>query len=59
MERFDPSIVAYLKNKGYRMKEREAFSFYMGGIHAALMRGHGKGFQGVADMRRDGSAMGN
>jgi len=58
-ERFEPSIIEFLKKKGYEIKSRESFSFYMGAIHAALMRQTGQGFQGVADIRRDGTAMGN
>jgi gamma-glutamyltranspeptidase/glutathione hydrolase len=58
MERIDPSIIGDLKKKGYKIKEREAYSFYMGAIHAALMCHSKSGFQGVADIRRDGAAMG-
>jgi gamma-glutamyltranspeptidase/glutathione hydrolase len=58
-DRIEPSIIKYLERKGYRIKSRESYSFYMGAIHAALMCQTGKGFQGAADIRRDGSAMGN
>jgi gamma-glutamyltranspeptidase/glutathione hydrolase len=57
--RMDPSIIDFLTKKGYRIKEREAYSFYMGAIHAALMCQTKTGFQGAADVRRDGTAMGN
>ncbi|MFC1850853.1 gamma-glutamyltransferase family protein [candidate division CSSED10-310 bacterium] len=57
-ERFDPDIVNFLEAQGYRLKIREPFSFYMGAIHAVLKRQTGDGFQGVADIRRDGTAIG-
>ena len=53
-ERFEQSVIEFLEKKGYEIKSREAYSFYMGAIHAALMRQTGEGFQGVADIRRDG-----
>ncbi len=57
-ERIDPEIIRFLERKGYNIKRRGAFSFYMGAIHAALMRQTGKGFQGAADIRRDWTALG-
>jgi gamma-glutamyltranspeptidase/glutathione hydrolase len=59
LERMHPAIVEFLKNKGYKIKKREAYSFYMGAIHAALLCQSKNGFQGAADVRRDGTAMGN
>jgi gamma-glutamyltranspeptidase/glutathione hydrolase len=56
--RFDPAITGFFEEKGYRIKLREPYSFYMGAIHSVLMRLTGKGFQGVADIRRDGTAKG-
>jgi gamma-glutamyltranspeptidase/glutathione hydrolase len=58
LEHMDESIVAFLTKKGFRIKEREAYSFYMGAIHAALKCQSKNGFQGAADIRRDGTAMG-
>lgn len=57
-DRFNSDVIEFLERKGYRIKHRESFSFYMGAIHAVLMRHSGKGFQGVADIRRDGTANG-
>jgi gamma-glutamyltranspeptidase / glutathione hydrolase len=34
------------------------YSFYHGAIHAVLKRRTGPGFQGVAEIRRDGTALG-
>ena len=58
-ERIDPSVIKFLEQKGYKIKSREPYSFYMGAIHAALMCQTCKGFQGAADIRRDGTAMNN
>lgn len=58
-DRIAPSIIAYLEKAGYRIKIREPYAFYMGAIHAALMCQSEQGFQGVSDIRRDGTAMGN
>jgi len=54
--RFDPSLVDYLKGKEYRIDLRDDYSFYLGCIQAVLKRSSGRGFQGVADVRRDGTA---
>ena len=59
IKKINPAIIEFLVKKGYRIKEREAYSFYMGAIHAALMCQSKNGFQGAADIRRDGTAMGN
>ena len=59
IERIDPSVITLLEKKGLRIKERESYSFYMGAIHAALKCQTSQGFQGAADIRRDGTAMGN
>lgn len=59
VERFDPSIISSLEGNGFRIKEREAYAFYMGAVHVALKCQTGLGFQGAADIRRDGTAMGN
>jgi gamma-glutamyltranspeptidase/glutathione hydrolase len=57
-ERFDPQVVDHLVSLGYRIDAREPFSFYLGCIQAVLRRQTGLGFQGVADVRRDGTAGG-
>ena len=59
IDRFEPSVIESLEKKGYRIKAREPYSFYMGGIHAAMKCQSVNGFQGAADIRRDGTAMGN
>ncbi len=43
---------------GYKIDIKERFSFYLGAIHAVLKRQTGDGFQGVAEIRRDGTAEG-
>lgn len=57
-ERFDPDIVAHLAQLGYEIDARRPYSTYLGAIHAVLRRRTGPGFQGVAEIRRDGSAAG-
>ncbi|MBK3332274.1 gamma-glutamyltransferase family protein [Persephonella atlantica] len=56
-DRFDKEIIEYLKKEGYRLDKREPFSFYLGSIHAILRKRDGF-FQGVSDVRRDGTAGG-
>lgn len=57
-DRFDPTVISYLENMGYKIDRREPFAFYLGAVHAAVRRVNGKGFQGVAEVRRDGTAAG-
>jgi gamma-glutamyltranspeptidase / glutathione hydrolase len=57
-ERFDPAIVEYLKRVGYKIDPKESFSFYLGAIHAVLKSQTTGKFQGVAEIRRDGTAAG-
>ncbi len=57
-DRFPPAVLELLKKKGYRLDLRQPFSFYLGCVQAVLKRQKGKGFQGVADIRRDGTARG-
>ena len=57
-DRFDPEVVAYLSRSGYQIDHREPYAFYLGAIHAILKRQSGPGFQGVAEVRRDGTAAG-
>lgn len=51
-------LAEHLASRGYRTNIRERRSFYMGAIHAVLRRVVGTGFQGVAEVRRDGVAGG-
>ena len=51
-------LAEYLKRMGYETDIRERYSFYMGAMHAVLKCQDGEGFQGVADVRRDGTAEG-
>jgi gamma-glutamyltranspeptidase/glutathione hydrolase len=57
-ERIDRSVVKHLRRLGYRIDKREPFAFYLGCVQAVLKRRTGEGFQGVADVRRDGTAAG-
>ncbi len=56
--RFAESLSPFFELKGFRIDRREDYSFYLGCIQAVLRRHDGEGFQGVADVRRDGTAMG-
>ena len=51
-------LVAYLKKRGYKVNVLDRYSFYLGTIHAAMRCLTREGFQGVADIRRDGTAEG-
>ena len=55
---FRTEIIEYLKEMGYDIAVKERFSFYHGAIHAVLKKQTGDGFQGVAEIRRDGTAEG-
>ncbi len=57
-ERFDPKVTTYLQEVGYKLDLRESYSFYLGAIHAVLKPQTGGDFQGVAEIRRDGTAAG-
>lgn len=57
-ERFSPQLIGFLKEKGYRIDLREPYSFYLGAVHAVMKKENGDGFEGVAEIRRDGSAEG-
>jgi gamma-glutamyltranspeptidase / glutathione hydrolase len=56
--RFDPELLNFFKRKGYKIDSLEPYAFYLGCIQAVLKRQTGPGFQGVADLRRDGTAKG-
>jgi len=51
-------IIKHLKKMGYKIDIRERYSFFLGAIHAVLKKQIGDGFQGVAEIRRDGTAEG-
>ncbi len=57
-DRFPKEIIEGLRRKGYRLDIRKPYSFYLGAIHAVLRKHDGEGFQGVAEIRRDGTAGG-
>jgi gamma-glutamyltranspeptidase/glutathione hydrolase len=57
-ERFPEDIIKSFKEHGYRINKREAFAFYLGAIHAVMKCRESDGFQGVAEIRRDGIAAG-
>ncbi len=56
--RFPESLVPFLEYKGFRIDKREDYAFYLGCVQAVLQKHDGTGFQGVADIRRDGTAVG-
>ena len=56
--RVESRIVDYLRKVGYAMDPREPYAFYMGAIHAVMKTQTREGFQGVAEVRRDGTAAG-
>jgi len=55
---FRTEIVDYLKDMGYEISIKERYSFYHGAIHATMKLQTQDGFQGVAEVRRDGIAEG-
>lgn len=57
-ERFDETIINYLRHVGYNIDPREPYSFYLGAVHAVLKTQTSNQFQGVAEIRRDGVAIG-
>jgi len=54
----DDKVAPYLENLGYKIDIRKRYSFFLGAIHAVLKCQTGEGFQGIAEIRRDGSAEG-
>ncbi len=55
---FRSEIVKYLKEMGYEISVKDRYSFYHGAIHAIMKLQTQPGFQGVAEVRRDGTAEG-
>ncbi|KAA3659697.1 MAG: gamma-glutamyltransferase [Calditrichaeota bacterium] len=54
--RMPTELSAYLRENEFRVDPREDYAFYLGCLQAVLRKQSGKGFQGVADIRRDGTA---
>ena len=52
------AAAAELGRAGYAIDMRGPRSFYMGAVHAVMRRQTGAGFQGAAEVRRDGTARG-
>ena len=57
-ERFHPELPTYLESMGYKIDKREPYSFFLGAVHGVMKCQSTKGFQGVAEIRRDGNAEG-
>ena len=57
-ERFDDSVIPYLAELGYKIESKDPYSYYHGAIHAVIKKHSSKGFQGMAEIRRDGTAVG-
>ena len=55
---FRTEIIDYLKEMGYNISVKNRYSFYHGAIHAIIKCQTTEGFQGVAEVRRDGTAEG-
>ncbi len=57
-DRFDLDTIKYLEQVGYKLDRREPWSFYLGAVHGVLKAQTKDEFQGVAEIRRDGTAEG-
>jgi len=55
---FRNEIIDFLKKMGYEISIKDRYSFYHGAIHAVMKLQTQCGFQGVAEVRRDGTAEG-
>jgi gamma-glutamyltranspeptidase/glutathione hydrolase len=55
--RFEPGVAEHFEAKGFKVDRLDDFAFYLGAIHAVVRRDDGT-FEGVAEVRRDGSAAG-
>jgi gamma-glutamyltranspeptidase/glutathione hydrolase len=56
--RFDPAVIEYLEQQGYAIDRQADYAFALGCIQATLKCQTRPGFQGVADIRREGTAAG-
>ena len=57
-DRFDPSITAHLENMGYTIDKRASYSLFLGAIYGAMRCQTKSEFQGIAEIRREGSVAG-
>lgn len=57
-DRFDPEILRSLEQSGYQLVKRGPYSFYLGAIYAAMRCQTKDEFQGIAEVRREGSVLG-
>lgn len=57
-DRFDDGVIAYLSDLGYEIIKKDSFSYFHGAIHAVIKKQNSTGFQGMAEIRRDGIAIG-
>ena len=57
-ERFNDRVIPYLAELGYKIEIKEPYSYYHGAIHAVIKKQSSKGFQGIAEIRRDGISKG-
>ncbi len=58
LDRFDPTIINSLERSGYKLIKREPYSFFLGAIYAAMRCQTKDEFQGIAELRREGSVLG-
>ena len=56
--RFNPEIVSYMEEMGYQIEKKSDYDFYFGAIHSVMKCQTREGFQGAAEVRRDGTAGG-
>lgn len=57
-DRFDPSVIDHLLKLGYDVERLDSYSFFPGAIYAAMKCQTNRTYQGVAEVRREGSVAG-
>lgn len=57
-DRFDNGVIPYLAELGYKIDLKDPYSYFHGAIHAVIKKQTTKGFQGIAETRRNGTAEG-
>lgn len=57
-DRFDPAIISHLETLGYTIDRRSSQSFFLGAIYGAMRCMTKNEFQGIAEIRREGSVAG-
>ena len=57
-DRFDDRVIPYLAELGYKIDLKDPYSYFHGAIHAVIKKQNSTGFQGIAEIRRDGIAEG-